>query len=322
MGVFGGVYGPSDDSARNDMWVELDSMRLQWISAWCLIGDFNIIIYLVEKLGCNSFSSAMSKFSDFIEKHNLVDLPLEGGDYTWFRDSNNPSMSRIDRALISTDWEDHFLDVTQKSLPQVVSDPCPILVEAGGMLRGTSAFKFENMWLKVVDRVQQWWRGYHFVGPPSYVLACKLKALKGDLKHWNKHVFGDVAFRKKCLLTEFLELDMREELQVLSLENRSRRTMIKADIEHLASLEEISWRQKSKALFIKEGDNNTRFFHRLANSHRRTNQIRGMEVEGVLYEDDRDVQAQVVEFYKNLYQEPESWRPTIDGLEFACLDES
>ena len=135
-------------------------------------------------------------------------------------------------------------------------------------------------------------------------------------------MFGDVAFRKKCLLTEFLELDMREELQVLSLENRSRRTMIKADIEHLASLEEISWRQKSKALFIKEGDNNTRFFHRLANSHRRTNQIRGMEVEGVLYEDDRDVQAQVVEFYKNLYQEPESWRPTIDGLEFACLDES
>ena len=115
-----------------------------------------------------------------------------------------------------------------------------------------------------------------------------------------------MAFRKKCLLTEFLELDMREELQVLSLENRSRRTMIKADIEHLASLEEISWRQKSKALFIKEGDNNSRFFHRLANSHRQTIQIRGVEVEGVLYEDDREVQAQVVEFYKNLYQEPES----------------
>ena len=56
------------------------------------------------------------------------------------------------------------------------------------------------MWLKVegfVDRVQLWWNSYHFVRPPSYVLACKLKVLKGDLKHWNKHVFGDVAFKKK-----------------------------------------------------------------------------------------------------------------------------
>ena len=92
---------------------------------------------------------------------------------------------------------------------------------------------------------------------------------------------------------------------VLSLEDRSRRTVIKANIEHLTSLEEIFWRQKSKALFIKEGDNNTQFFHRLANSHKRTNQIREVEIEGVLYEDDKEVQAQVVEFYKNLYQEPE-----------------
>ena len=27
-------------------------------------------------------------------------------------------------------------------------------------------------------------------------------------------------------------------------------------------------------------------------------------------------------FYKSLYQEPEDWRPTIDGLDFASLDES
>ena len=68
------------------------------------------------------------------------------------------------------------------------------------MSRGKTSFKFENMWLKVegfVDLVRGWWNGYHFVGSPSYVLACKLKALKGDLKHWNKHVFGDVSFKEK-----------------------------------------------------------------------------------------------------------------------------
>ena len=139
-----------------------------------------------------------------------------------------------------------------------------------------------------MDKVRHLWNGYHFVGPPSYALACKLKALKGNLKHWNKHVFGDVAFRKKSLLTKLLDIDMREEMQVLTQEDRSRRLVVKSDIDFLASLEEISSRQKSKALFIKEGDNNTRFFHRIAYSHRRSNQIKGVEVDGVLFEDELD----------------------------------
>ena len=87
-----------------------------------------------------------------------------------------------------------------------------------------------------------WWNGYHFVGSPSYVLACKLKALKGDLKYWNKHVFGDVSFKKKCLLFELLDLDLRERMQTLSPANNARRAETKVDIEYLASLEEISWR--------------------------------------------------------------------------------
>ena len=52
--------------------------------------------------------------------------------------------------------------------------------------RGERLLSNLRMWLKVevfVDLVQGWWNGYHFVGSPSYVLACKLKALKGDLKH-------------------------------------------------------------------------------------------------------------------------------------------
>ena len=56
--------------------------------------------------------------------------------------------------------------------------------------------------------------------------------------------------------------------------------------------------------------------------YRRKNQTRGVEVEGVFYEDKSEVTNQVVDFYKKLYQELESWRPTIDGLDFACLDKA
>ena len=75
------------------------------------------------------------------------------------------------------------------------------------------------MWLKedgFVESVQQWWNGYCFSGPPSFILARKLKALKEDLKKWNKEEFGDLAFRKKCLLSELLGLDAREDLSGLS----------------------------------------------------------------------------------------------------------
>ena len=100
----------------------------------------------------------------------------------------------------------------------------------------------------------------------KFYFGTKLKALKADLKMWNREEFGDLAFKKKNLLTELMGLNAKEELVGLSNDEQIRRIQLQGDIEQLASLKEISWRQKSQALYVKEGDNNTRFFHRLANS--------------------------------------------------------
>ena len=69
-------------------------------------------------------------------------------------------------------------------------------------------------------------------------------------------------------------------------------------------------------LCIKEGDNNTKFFHKMANSHRKYNHLRTLEVDGVVFEEEPEVTNQVVQFYKNLYQESEGWRSFVEGLEF------
>ena len=150
-----GVYGPTNASLRDTLWAKLDSVRVRWSSAWCVFGDFNIIRYPAKRLGCTSFSPNMSKFSNFIKRNFMVDLPLVEGEYTWFGDSVNPSISQIDSVLVLVNWEDHFLDVIQRPFPRVVLDHCPFLVEARGMARGKSSFK--NMWLKAKGFMDQVW---------------------------------------------------------------------------------------------------------------------------------------------------------------------
>jgi len=49
--------------------------------------------------------------------------------------------------------------------------------------------------------------------------------------------------------------------------------------------EEVSWRQKSRVLWLKEGDKCTKFFHWIANSNRRFNAIESLSVNGSISSD-------------------------------------
>ncbi|XP_075636474.1 uncharacterized protein LOC142608662 [Castanea sativa] len=137
------------------------------------------------------------------------------------------------------------------------------------------------------------------VGTSSYVFAKKLKAFKEDIIQWNRQEFGNVGRRKKELVGALELLDAKEGVLELTETERKEKVELRSQVEHLLSLEEISWGQKSRMLCIKEGDNNTKFFHRMANSHRRYNHLRILEVDG----------------------ESEEWRPSVEGLDFDQIRE-
>jgi hypothetical protein len=169
--------------------------------------------------------------------------------------------------------------------------------------------------------VKRWWGSYMYEGTPSFVFVSKLKALKTDLKQWNEEVFGNVGVHKKKLEKGMCELDLIAEDRPLSEKEKFKREEFSRNLERHVLLEEVSWRQKSRALWLKEGDSNTKFFHRLANSHRRHNTIEALVVDGRLTDDRTVIHDHIVEFYKKLYSEQYQWRPRADDLSFLYIDE-
>ena len=99
------------------------------------------------------------------------------------------------------------------------------------------------------------------------------------------------------------DLDVREETHPLTAEEKLEQVNLRIDIEKLTLLEEISWRQKSRVLHLREGDANTKFFHRMANSNRRNNGIESLMVDGILSSDQGMIANYITQFFMNLYSE-------------------
>ena len=84
---------------------------------------------------------------------------------------------------------------------------------------GLIPFRFENMWLKeegFKDMLRIWWQNLNFKGSFSFILAKKLKALKGILKIWNKNVFGRVEVKKPDALNRIDHWDVKEKDNLLN----------------------------------------------------------------------------------------------------------
>ena len=97
-------------------------------------------------------------------------------------------------------------------------------------------------------------------------------------------MFGDVSLKQLQLCSELSRLDEKEEWGGLSYDDQDRRKVVISELDKLAHLEETSWRQKSRVLWLKKGDNNTKYFHKMANSNRRRNYMKKVEVDGTIHE--------------------------------------
>ena len=208
-------------------------------------------------------------------------------------------------------------------LPKPTSNHAPILLDGGEIRGGKTPFRFENMWLRVEgfkDLVRRWLTGYTFSGLFSHILACKLKVLKQDLKKWNRELIGNVSSNEESALSQIGYYNARDrDLGLSPKESKARRRAME-DFNKWTSMEETLWRQKSRQLWLKEGNKNSWFFHKMANARRRRNFLVAIKVNGRRLPKEDEIKEEVVNTFQRVLLETDDWRPSINGLPFLVLD--
>ena len=79
-------------------------------------------------------------------------------------------------------------------------------------------------------------------------------------------------------------------------------------------MEETFWRQKSKETWLKEGDKNTKFFHKMANAKARKNLLSKVNINGNPLTSVEDIKDGVCRAYRTLLSKTEDWRPRMRNL--------
>ncbi|KAL0457146.1 UNVERIFIED_CONTAM: hypothetical protein Slati_1053800 [Sesamum latifolium] len=129
-------------------------------------------------------------------------------------------------------------------------------------------------------------------------LGAQIEHCQTRLSQWSTRVFKKDKQRVQRL-EKRLSLVLHSPMTTAQQHEAS---AIRKELKDMAAFEETSWRQRSKALWLKEGDRNTGFFHRKASHMFQTNRISKLRnsTAAWLTETD-DIQQSVVEYFRSVY---------------------
>jgi hypothetical protein len=163
------VYGPQSSDDKISFLQELGERRSLCPGPWLLLGDFNMILSAAEKNNDRLDRSMMSRFRSFVLEHVIKDLYLLGRRFTWSNERATPTLTRIDRAFASIDWDLMHPDAILQALSSSVSDDAPIHLSLSAACRPKRRFKFEAIWLKLEGFEEAlreaWWCSPAIVDP-------------------------------------------------------------------------------------------------------------------------------------------------------------
>lgn len=221
----------------------------------------------------------MSVFRDCLLQLGLFDLRYQGPQFTWSnKQPTNPIAEKLDRVLVDSSWISMFPNSTTTFLAPNLSDHCPASLDLSYQLPKTRTrpFKFFNYLTKhpnFLSVVKDAWFQAGSNGSDLANLCWKQRLIKRDLKQLNRENFSQIQERVSEANSLIQVVQVQALLTPSPLLFRQERDLhIKWNF--LRSIEESYFNQKSRINWLKVGDLNTSYFHRISQVKAAYNSIR------------------------------------------------
>ncbi|GJY25853.1 RNA-directed DNA polymerase, eukaryota [Tanacetum coccineum] len=143
------VYAPQAVSLKRILWSYLTSLINRWNGECIVMGDFNEVRRKEDRWGTSFNVFGTRVFNQFISSAGLVEIQLEGYNFTWAHPSAS-KMSKLDRFLVSDGLLSIFPHLSAVCLDRHLSDHRPILLreesinlyDKNGMIRFKKKLQF------------------------------------------------------------------------------------------------------------------------------------------------------------------------------------
>lgn len=136
---------------------------------------------------------------------------------------------------------------------------------------------------------------------------------------WRHESGGSTESSCEALLKEIEDWDEIEEERELNHEELRRRGESLSKLWDLNRKDEVTWRQKSRVLWLKEGEKSTKFFRYMGSIRNRVNYIGGIRRDHGCIVRPEEVKEVIASFFEDLYKGENYPRPRLDGVAFLML---